>query len=372
MQTKGALIWDIGTKSGWSVEELELDPPKDGEVLVQLSAAGLCHSDYHYDAGDGFLEFSPLLGGHEGAGTVLEVGKEVTRIKPGQKVITTFMPSCGRCHYCVVGLSNLCDRGAGLMQGKSLDGTNRIHARGKPVGPMTYTGTFSQYIVCPEDSLVVFDDDIPMPVAAIAGCGVPTGFGTAVNIAGVEIGDTVVVVGTGGVGMNAVQGARVAGAQTIVAVDPVAWKRERSFEFGATHTAPSVDEAFDLVQELTKGVMAERVVLTMGVVDGLLIDPILNLVAKAGTLGIGGVSRMDQQVANFSIFPFVMMQKQIRGGLYGGCNPQVDIPMLLNLYRKGILKLDEMITRTYRIEDINEGYKDMEEGRNLRGVVVYD
>jgi len=371
MKTQGALLWEPGTRSGWTVEELELDPPKVGEVRVHLAAAGLCHSDYHYDAGDGSVDFT-LLGGHEGAGTVVELGPGVTEFVEGDRVITTFMPSCGRCRWCMSGRGNLCDRGAGLMQGKALDGTCRVHARGGDVGAMTYLGTFARDIVCPTDSLVKIADDIPWPAAAITGCAVPTGWGTAVNIAGVSIGDVVVVIGTGGVGMNAVQGARNAGAKTIVAVDPIEWKRKAAHDFGATHDAADVAEAKELVADLTHGVMAERVIVTMGVVDGQIVDPALDLTAKGGVLAIGGVSAMSQHQAAFSIFPFVMTEKQIRGGLYGGSITRNAIPMLLDLYRKGELKLDELVTRTYSLDQINEGYRDMEEGKNIRGVIVYD
>jgi NDMA-dependent alcohol dehydrogenase len=372
MKTKGALLLDPGTHSGWSVEDIELDPPKAGEVVVKLAAAGLCHSDYHYDAGDGVLEWSPLLGGHEGAGVVEDVGPNVTKVAAGDHVITSFMPSCGHCRWCVDGRGNLCDRGAGLLEGHALDGTHRIHWNGKPVGPMTYTGTFAPYIVCPEDSLIKFGSDIPPDKAAIVGCAVPTGVGTAINVAGVRPGDVVVVIGTGGVGMNAVQGARIAGAQTIVTVDPVEWKQEQAPIFGATHTTGSIEEATELVTDLTNGVMADRAILTMGVVDGMLIDPALNLISKGGTLGIGGVSAMTQNTAAFSIFPFVMYQKEIRGGLYGGWDARNAVPLLLDMYRKGLLKLDELVTRTYSLEEINQGYQDMEDGRNIRGVIVYD
>lgn len=374
MKTEGALLREIGTRDGFHVEEIELDPPKAGEVRIKLKAAGLCHSDFHFDAGDGMLGFAPFLAGHEGAGIIDEIGEGVTTLSVGDRVICTFMPSCGKCAWCIKGKGNLCDRGAGLMQGKALDGTVRIHAHGEDVGPMTYLGTFAPYVVCPVDSLVKIEgpDDIPWTAAAVMGCAVPTGWGTAVNIAEVEIGDTVVVIGTGGVGMNAVQGARMAGAAKIIAVDPVEWKRAKAHEFGATHDAASVEEAFTLVQQLTNGVMADKVIITIGVVDGAIIDPALNLTSKGGVLAIAGVSSMLQHEAEFSLFGFVMSQKQIRGGLYGGCNNQLVIPTLLDAYRSGVLKLDELVTTTYSLKDINQGWADMESGRNIRGVVVYD
>jgi S-(hydroxymethyl)glutathione dehydrogenase / alcohol dehydrogenase len=369
MQTKGAIFWP-GEELKWSVEPIEIDEPHEGEVLIKMEAAGLCHSDYHYIAGDAFSEH-PILGGHEGAGVVQQVGKGVTSVQPGDHVITTFMPSCGHCRWCRDGRGNLCDRGALLLDGVGLDGTHRVHARGQDIGPMTFLGTFAPYVCAPVDALVKYDPDIPAAVAAIVGCAVPTGWGTAVNVADVQAGDTVVVIGCGGVGMNAVQGARMRGARSIVAVDPVDFKREQAPRFGATHTAASVEEANALVSELTVGVMAERVILTMGVVDGKLINPALDLVCKTGVLAIGGVARMDQVEADFSLMMFVMMEKQIRGGLYGGCKPANAIPRLLDLYRKGDLMLDELVTRTYPLEDINEGYADMAAGRNIRGVISF-
>jgi S-(hydroxymethyl)glutathione dehydrogenase / alcohol dehydrogenase len=369
MQTKGAIFWP-GEQPRWSVEPIEVDEPRDGEVLIKMAAAGLCHSDYHYIAGHAFSDH-PILGGHEGSGVVEQVGKGVTGFEPGDHVITTFIPSCGHCRWCRAGHGNLCDRGALLLEGTALDGTHRVHARGQDIGPMTFLGTFAPYVCAPADSLVKFGRDIPPAVGAIVGCAVPTGWGTAVNIAGVEVGDTVVVIGCGGVGMNAVQGARLAGAKHIVAVDPADFKRTMAPKFGATHTAASIGEATPLVSELTRGVMAERVIVTAGVVDGKMVNPALGLVCKTGVLAIGGVSRMDQVAADFSLMMFVMMEKQIRGGLYGGCQPANAIPLLLDLYRKGDLLLDELVTRTYTLDQINEGYADMAAGRNIRGVITF-
>jgi S-(hydroxymethyl)glutathione dehydrogenase/alcohol dehydrogenase len=236
---------------------------------------------------------------------------------------------------------------------------------------MTFLGTFAEHIVCPADSLLKFPADMNPAAAAIVGCAIPTGFGTAVNVADVQVGDVVVVVGTGGVGMAAVQGARVAGARTIVTVDPVQWKRERAALFGATQTAGSIDEALGLVADLTEGVMADRAIMTVGVMDGALIEPALRLISKGGVLAIASVSPMAQTAASLPIFDFVSYQKQIRGSLYGGWSPRTAIPMLLELYRSGDLLLDELVTRTYPLEEINRAYTDMHEGRNLRGVILY-
>jgi NDMA-dependent alcohol dehydrogenase len=372
VKTKGALLIEPGTNSGWSVEEIELDEPQAGEVRVKLAAAGLCHTDEHCDTGDMPMACAPVLGGHEGAGVVDALGPAVSGLEVGDRVITSFSPSCGFCRWCVTGRGNLCDRGAETISGKALDGTDRIHWNGKPVGPIAFLGTFAPYVVCPAESLIRFDGGVSPETAAIVGCAVPTGFGTAVNVAGVRPGDVVAVIGTGGVGMNAVQGARVAGAKQIIAIDPVEWKREQAPVFGATHTASSMEEATELIADLTRGVMADRAILTPGVVDGGMIDPALGLISKCGTLAIAGMADIAQHDAQLSLFNFVVYEKTIKAGIYGGWPPRRAIPVVLDLYRTGDLKLDELVTRTYALEQINEGYRDMREGRNIRGVIVYD
>ncbi|WP_165704599.1 alcohol dehydrogenase catalytic domain-containing protein, partial [Mycobacteroides abscessus] len=222
MKTRAAVLWGLEQK--WEVEEVELDPPGPGEVLVRLAATGLCHSDEHLVTGDLPIPL-PVVGGHEGAGTVVECGEGVEDLSEGDSVILTFLPSCGRCSYCARGMGNLCDLGAALMMGPQIDGTYRFHARGEDVGQMCLLGTFSEYTVVPQASVVKIDGGIPLDRAALIGCGVTTGYGSAVRTGEVRAGDTVVVVGAGGIGMNAIQGARIAGALAIVAVDPVNFKR---------------------------------------------------------------------------------------------------------------------------------------------------
>jgi len=374
--TQGALLWEFGTAekpSAWSVEELVWSPPQAGEVLVKLAAAGLCHSDYHYATGDSTVGTLPLLGGHEGAGVVVEVGAQVEGLSVGDHVVTTFMPACGKCNWCVIGRQNLCDRGAGLQHGSLLDGTYRVHTAGRPVGQMTYLGTFNPWLVCPVDSVVKIDPGVPLDLVAAVGCGVPTGWGSAVNAARVQIGDTVVVIGVGGVGMNAVQGASHAGAEHIVAVDPVAWKRQAAVDtFGATHQAESIEEAAGLVADLTRGVMAASAMMHLGISDGSQVDAALGLVSKGGALVISNMSSIDQTDVRLSLRGLALMEKEVRGAIYGRCNPRVDIPRLVRLYQDGRLKLEELVTRRYRLSEINEAYSDMIAGKNIRGIITYD
>jgi S-(hydroxymethyl)glutathione dehydrogenase/alcohol dehydrogenase len=369
MKTKAAIAWNVG--ESWSVEDVELDPPKQGEVLVRIEAAGLCRSDDHIITGD-MPAHLPMVGGHEGAGIVEEVGPNVTGVKPGDHVVAMFIPACGRCRWCATGRSNLCDLGASLMRGAGADGTARVHARGRDVATMCFLGTFSQYAVLHEASVIKIDDDLPLERAALVACGVTTGYGCAVRTARVKPGENVVVVGVGGVGANALQGARIAGAEQIIAVDPVEFKRDQATVFGATHTASSMEEATDLVRELTWGVMADVAILTVGVARGDQIAALLGLVSKGGRAVVTSLAPMVDTEVTMSLFNLTIFQKELRGSLFGASNGRADIPALLSLYRSGQLKLDELITHRYALENINDGYRDMHDGKNIRGVIVHE
>ena len=370
MKAKGAMLWEPGTKSGWIIEDLEIDPPKENEVLIRLAASGLCHSDDHLDTGD-IPVATPMVGGHEGAGVIEQLGPGVDRFEVGDHIVLSFLPTCGHCRFCVMGKSSLCDTSAGVLSGFAPDGTHRIHARGQGVGTMSYLGTFCEYVVVPVDSCVRIDKAMPLDMAALIGCGVPTGWGSAVYAADPTPGDVCVVIGTGGVGMNAVQGFAYAGASVVVAVDLIEYRRNRALEFGATHTAASMAEAEELIRELTRGVMADRGVLTAGVVHGEFITPALKLIRKAGRLVWTGATPVSETELELNGLEFTMSAKQLQGTLLGSCNPQNDVPKLVNLYLNGQLKLDELITRRYKLEDVNQGYTDMREGRNIRGLIDF-
>jgi NDMA-dependent alcohol dehydrogenase len=381
MKARAAVLW--GTEQDWSVEEVEVDPPKAGEVTVEWRAAGMCHSDEHLVTGDlvpppevlalgGMDSFFPVIGGHEGAGIVTDVGPGVTSVQPGDHVSASFIPSCGRCRYCSTGRQNLCDLGAAaFMPGMITDGTSR-HRIGD-TDPILFAklGTFAERTTVAEASVVKVDDDLPMEVVALVSCGVATGWGSACQRGDVRPGDTVVVVGIGGVGINAVQGARMAGAKHIVAVDPIEFKREKAMEFGATHTVASIDEALPFVTQLTWGQMADRVIMTPGVMYGDLMAGALSLTGKGGTCVVTAVAPMSQTESSVNLFELAMWQKEIKGTIFGSLNPRRDIPNLLSMYREGQLKLDELITRTYPLDDINAGYQDMRDGKNIRGVITF-
>jgi NDMA-dependent alcohol dehydrogenase len=370
MKTTAAVLWEVG--KDWSVEEIELDPPKQGEVLVKMAASGMCHSDEHLVTGD--LPFAlPIVGGHEGAGVVEEVGEGVTWLKPGDHVVFGFIPSCGRCPSCSTGHQNLCDLGAALGLGMQItDGTSRHHAQGKDVGLMCLLGTFSLHTVVNEASCIKIEDDIPLDRACLLGCGVVTGWGSAVYAADVQPGETVVVAGVGGIGANAIQGAKLAGAKRIIAIDPLENKREKAMDFGATHTAESFDAALPLVQDLTWGTMANKVIMTMGVGDGELLASALALASKRGRVVITNIHPALEMTANVSLLDLTLMEKQVVGSLFGSGNPRYDIPRLLGLYREGQLDLDGLISKTYTLDEVNVGYQDMRDGKNIRGVMVYE
>ncbi|MCX6463723.1 MAG: NDMA-dependent alcohol dehydrogenase [Pseudonocardiales bacterium] len=368
MKTKAAVLWGLGQK--WEVEEIDLEPPGPGEVLVKLTASGLCHSDEHLVTGD--LPFPlPVVGGHEGAGTIVELGAGVEDLEVDDPVVLTFLPSCGRCSYCARGMTNLCDLGAAVMMGPQLDGGYRFHARGEDIGQMCLLGTFSEYTVVPVASVVKVDQGTSLDKAALIGCGVTTGYGSAVRSAEVRAGDTVVVLGAGGIGMNAIQGARIAGARYIVAVDPVEYKRRRAVEFGATHVAESADAAWEVVSGLTRGQLADACIVTTGVAEGAETGSALALVGKRGRVVITAIGHPEESTITASLLEMTLYEKTIKGALYGSSNAQHDIPRLLELYNTGQLKLDELITREYRLEEINQGYDDMRAGLNIRGLIRY-
>ncbi|MGH9001187.1 MAG: NDMA-dependent alcohol dehydrogenase [Acidimicrobiia bacterium] len=369
MKVQAAVLW--GTKEPWSVEEVDLDPPKEGEVLVKLAASGLCHSDEHVVVGDIPMPL-PAVGGHEGAGVVEEVGPNVSHIKPGQHCVLGFIPGCGQCRWCASGHSNLCDMGAQILGGCQLDGTYRFHAKGQDLGQMCLISTFSPYTVVPAASVVPIDDDLPLDKAALVGCGVTTGWGSAVYAADVQPGETVVIMGIGGVGANAVQGARIAGAQNIVAIDPVPFKREQAESLGATHSVASANEATALVSDLTRGVMAEKAIITTDILEASYVAQALGLVAKRGRVVCTSIAHPTETKADMSLFEFTLFEKQLVGSLFGSANPKADIPRLMSLYRSGDLKLDELVTKTYPLAKINEGYQDMRDGKNIRGMVIHD
>ncbi len=369
MKTEAAVLWPDATE--WNVEEIEIDPPKHAdEVLVSYAASGMCHSDEHVLTGD-LPVGRPLVGGHEGAGIVEEVGPGCTDLQPGDHVVMGFIPACGRCPSCSRGQSNLCDVGATILGGLQTDGTSRHHARGQDLGIFLGLGTFSKKSVVNVASCVKVDENIPLDRACLLGCGVTTGWGCSVYAAEVKPGDNVAVIGVGGIGASAIQGARLAGAERIFAIDPSEFKRDQAKRFGATHVAASIQDAFPLVQEVTWGRMANKVICAMGVGRGELMADIMALCAKRGTVVIANIHPAFETEVRLSMVDLTLQEKRIVGSIFGSANMRYDIPKLCELYREGQLDLDGMVTRTYPLEGVNQGYQDMRDAANVRGVLVY-
>ena len=369
MKTRAAVLRDIGKP--FEIVELDLDAPKAGEVLVKFAASGLCHSDDHLRTGDIPVRY-PIVGGHEGAGVVEALGEGVTRLSVGDHVVASFLPVCGKCRFCARGQTNLCDYGRFLVDNSLPDGTYRYHEGATDFGQMCLLGTFSQRAVLSEASVVKIEDDIPLVEAALVGCGVPTGFGSAVKAGEVKPGDTTVVYGVGGVGVNALQGASIAGARHIIAVDPVEFKRESALKFGATHAVATTEEAQALAFELSWGVGADQAIVTMGVVTEEVVSAAFDAVRKRGIVVLTGLAGPDKKTVNISGFMLSLFEKRIQGALFGSSNPFDDIPRILDLYRAGKIKLSELITTRYTLDQVNQGYEDMMAGRNIRGVIIHE
>ncbi|CAJ1506859.1 NDMA-dependent alcohol dehydrogenase [[Mycobacterium] holstebronense] len=375
MKSRAAILRTYG--GPWSVEEFELDPPRAGEVLVRMAAAGLCHSDEHIRQGHlappgQSAPTAPTIGGHEGSGVVVQVGDGVTGLSPGDHVVTSFVAVCGQCHWCSSGMEYICDAGAGTMlPGMPTDGTFRHHGRdGRDLAHVSKIGAFAEHTVVSAASLVKIDPQLPLLPAALLACAVPTGYGSAAYRAGVRGGDTVVVIGVGGIGTAAVQGARINGAVRIVAVDPIAFKRESARTFGATDTASSAAEAFELVRDLTRGVMADAVVVSPAVVSDSDVEDALRLTRKAGTCVLTGMAVQGTRT-NIDPQDMMLMNKTLCGTVFGSCNPRTDIPLLATLYDAGRLQLDEMVTKRYQLDDVNQAYEDLAGGELIRGVIDF-
>ncbi len=369
MKTRAALL--LQQPGRWEVVEVDLDDPGDNEVLVRLVASGLCHSDDHVAKADGKIAHFPYCGGHEGAGVVEAVGPGVRSLAPGDHIVTSFIPGCGRCRWCASGMQNLCENGALMMKGTQLDGTFRMHYGGLDVGRSSLIGAFSELSVMPEWSCVKIPRHFPLLSAALLGCAVPTGWGSAVRAAQVQPGDVIIVMGVGGIGINAVQGAAHAGATRVIAADPVGLKRDAALRFGATDAAASIDEAAELARSLTNGQGADATIVAVGVLSGEHIAQAFDSVRKAGTVVVTAVAPMESVGIPISPFLLAMFQKRLQGCLYGMMTPSSDVPRLLAMYEQGQLKLDELVSRTYSLDEINTGYDDLHAGRNIRGVIDF-
>lgn len=381
MKTRAAIC--SGLNEPWKVEEVDIADPGPHEVRVQMAYAGMCHSDEHLRTGDmsapkevlevfGVDSMFPMIGGHEGAGVVVEVGPEVESLAVGDHVAASFIPACGKCHWCASGRQYLCDLGMMILAGPMMSDMQwRYTLDGQHVNRMTQLGTFSEFVLANEASLVKISPHVSLKAAALISCGISTGFGSAVDRAQIKPGETVVVIGCGGVGSGALQGARLAGARQILAVDPVPFKLEKAKQIGATHTASSILEANLMLPEMTEGRMAEVVILTPGVLTGDLVAPALALAGKDGRVVATAIAPFDQDEVKLNLFNFAMFNQALLGTVFGSRSPRSQIPNLIRLYEAGLLELDGLVTQEYSLDQVQNGYDDLAAGTNVRGVINF-
>jgi S-(hydroxymethyl)glutathione dehydrogenase / alcohol dehydrogenase len=350
-------------------DDIEVAAPKAGELKVRIAASGVCHSDLSVQNGTIPLP-PPIVLGHEGAGVVEEVGPGVTDFAVGDHVVLTFVPECGECYFCKRGQGFMCEESGKLNAGGMLDFTKRLSSGGQELSQMAGCGTFSELTVVPTISAVKIDNDVPLKIAALLGCGVQTGVGAAINTANIQKGDSVAVIGCGGVGLNVIQGARIAGAEQIIAIDMVDSKLQLAKEFGATDFVNAgSDNPVTAVQGMTgtRGVDVAFEVIGLGPT----IEQAMNMTRRGGETILVGVPRMDVMLNVNPAFSFIYTAKTVKGCWYGSSNVHSEVPKLLDLYKKGDLKLDELISREISIDDVNAAFDAMKSGEVARSVIVY-
>lgn len=363
---RAAVLEELGQKVV-VCDDLDVQAPRAGEVAVDVKHCGLCHSDLSIIDGV-FPSGTPVVLGHEAAGIVAEVGAGVSSLKPGDHVVLTPTPSCGTCFHCVRDEASNCSNTASIMTGLLPDGTTPLSRQGAPVFRGVGVGAFAERVITPETGAVRIDDDIPLDVACVVGCAVQTGTGAALNAAGVRSGDTVLVLGLGGVGLSAVQGARVAGAARILVSDPVASRREAALAMGATDLLDPASDDIVAAAQAINGVGVDFAFETAG--KGSLIDVGLQSVRNGGTVVCVGAPALDE---TFTLIPaaFVMSGKKIVSTVLGNANSLRDIPRYLSLWKSGRLDLESLITNRRPIAEINEACEDLRAGRGIRTVLDF-
>ncbi|MBX3619849.1 MAG: Zn-dependent alcohol dehydrogenase [Rhizobacter sp.] len=352
-----------------TVETLQVKAPGPNEVMVKLAACGVCHSDL--SAANGTIQMAlPLVLGHEGAGIVTQVGSAVTEFAVGDAVLSSFVSMCGRCRYCATGRPQLCDQPArNALAAPGAEPRFRSTA-GEAFNVFAACGVMAEYATLAVDSVVKIDKSMPLDKACLVSCGVMTGVGAALNTAQVQPGSVCVVFGCGGVGLSAIQGCRIAGASMIVAVDTSDLKLQMAQDFGATHTvnARSADDVVKAVVKLTGG-GADYAIECVGV--GAVVAQAVNVLAKGGMAVTVGVSAASDS-APVRTLAMTAMERSLKGSYFGSARPREDFPRLIKMYRTGQLKLDELITRTYTVDEAPQAFDDLAQGRNARGVILFD
>jgi S-(hydroxymethyl)glutathione dehydrogenase/alcohol dehydrogenase len=361
---KAAVLYEA--KKPLVVEEIDVEDPKRGEVMVRIVASGVCHSDLHFI--EGLWPFPmPVVMGHEASGVVDKVGEGVTYVQPGDHVVLSFVPTCGACYYCTIGRPALCTEGGG-RGGAMKDGTTRLKKGDQVIRPFAQVGSFAEYAVVPEGGVVKIREDAPLDKVSLVGCGVMTGVGAVANTAQVEPGSSVAVIGAGGVGLNVIQGAALAGAAKIIAVDLLDNKLEMAKRFGATDVINGENEdPVRRIREIT-GRGADYAFEVIGNVKA--IAQAFDSVRPGGTAVVVGMAPLGSEVS-VSTTGFFMQEKVLRGCYYGSTRFRVDMPRLIDLYMAGKLKIDELISREYPLEGINDAFAAMKNGEVARSIIKF-
>lgn len=367
MKTKAAIVYKFGEPI--VVEEIEVRSPKKSELMIKIAASGICHSDYSVMKGTIPHDLPEVLG-HEGAGTVVEVGPETEGYKVGDRVMLPFVSSCGKCDRCVAGHPTLCEVHFSGKRGTLIDGTCRFHKGDLDIYQFSRIGTLSEYTVVHTNSVLPLPDGHTFEQAALLGCGVTTGYGAVTRSAKVPSGSTVVVIGCGGVGLNVIQGARLAGASKIIAVDQVPSKLESAEQFGATHCVNSKEvDPIEEVKKLTNGKGVNFSFEAIGL--PATIEMAYNMLGIGGNAVIIGITGAKATITvPAALIP--VWERKITGSFFGSCLPSEDMPHLLGLYRQKKLLLDELVSKYYKLDEINQAFSDMEKGENIRGMVLFE
>ncbi|MCL4302699.1 MAG: Zn-dependent alcohol dehydrogenase [Anaerolineae bacterium] len=366
MKVKAAVFYEVGQP--FQIETLDLEPPRAGEVLIRMAAAGVCHSDWHLMTG-ATKHVTPVVPGHEGAGVVEAVGGGVSRVKPGDHVSLNWAPNCGACFYCLNDRPSLCSAYVGpLWAGTMMDGSTRLSKEGQPVYHFSALACFADHTVVPQECCVPLKKEVPLTVAALIGCAVTTGVGAVLNTTKVRPGSSVAVFGAGGVGLSIIMGATLAGASRIIAVDRNEAKGDIAQEFGATDFVMAGPEVVSSIRSLTEGRGADYVFEAIGI--PAVQEQGLEAVRPGGTVTLVGVAPMGSST-NLPGAILTRQEKTVTGSYYGTANTARDFPLYADLYLKGKLDLDRLISRTYPLDQINEAYADMLSGEIARGVIVF-
>ena len=350
-----------------TVEELELSPPRAGEVRVRMTASGVCHSCLQAADGSWKGVPVPIVLGDEGAGVVDAIGPGVTELRAGDHVILSWAPTCGRCHYCVIGRPNLCERrqpGRGVLP----DGTTRMSLRGEPVYHYGHVATYASVTVVHESCAIRIDENMPLEMAALVGCSVMTGVGAVINTAAVPPGASIAVFGVGGVGLNVVQGGAMVAAHPIIAVDVVASKLDYARAVGATHGVDALrDDPVAAIRRITR-LGADYTFVAVG--NTRAVAQACEALAPGGTCVLIGVPETGATVP-MDVRPLVTGERVVRGSSYGGARTREDLPRLVNLYLAGKLRIDELVNRRYGLDEANEAFRALAAGELARGLIVF-